>query len=118
MKVKGIAHRGYPVKYPENTITAFHAAIELGYSHLEIDVHLSKDGVPVIMHDKTVTRTTDGSGLIKDHTLKELKELSIRQNETVPTLEETLALAKGKIRVAVELKQQGDLYPGLEKNDL
>ncbi|WP_054706680.1 glycerophosphodiester phosphodiesterase family protein [Bacillus sp. JCM 19041] len=115
MKIKAIAHRGYPIKYPENTLSAYQASIDLGFSHIEIDVQLSKDGIPVIMHDKTVDRTTNGSGLIIDYTLDELKSLKMKDGEKMPTLEETLTLAQGQCKVAIELKQSNDMYDGLEK---
>jgi len=119
MYIKGIAHRGYPVKYPENTLSSFQAACALQYTYVEFDVQLSKDGIPVVMHDYSVDRTTDGKGAVRSHTLDELKRLRIGENETVPTLEETLLLLKGKkLSIMIELKQAGTLYPGLEEKTL
>jgi len=118
MKVKGMAHRGYPVKYPENTIRAFKAAYELGFTHLELDVQLSRDGVAIIMHDTTVDRMTDARGRVKDFTFNELRELKVGGTEIIPTLEEALQYAKDKMIVSIELKQQGDLYDGLEAETL
>lgn len=119
MKIKGVAHMGYPVKFPENTLSSFQAALDLSYSHVEFDVQLSKDGVPVIIHDFSVDRTTDGKGRVCDLTLEELKKLRVKGHETIPTLEETLRLFRGKpIKLLVELKQAGDLYPGLEEKTL
>ncbi|GGD73100.1 glycerophosphodiester phosphodiesterase [Paenibacillus nasutitermitis] len=118
MKIRGIAHRGYPVKYPENTLSSFQAAVDLSFTHLELDVHLSKDGIPVLMHDYAIERMSDGKGNIRDYTLDELKRFSIKGIETIPTLEEALILLKGKISILVELKQSGDLYPGLEEKVL
>ncbi|HLR03306.1 MAG TPA: glycerophosphodiester phosphodiesterase family protein [Virgibacillus sp.] len=117
MKIKALAHRGYRLKYPENTLSAYKAAYELGFSHLELDVHLSKDGIPVLMHDKTINRMTDGTGLIKDYTLEELKRFRVGKegNERIPTFAEGLQFAKGKMLVSVELKQMGDLYSGIEE---
>lgn len=114
MLITGLAHRGYPKKYPENTLTSFRAALDLSYSHLELDVNLTKDGVPVVIHDPTVNRTTNGKGLVKDFTLDELRRLDAGGGEAIPTLEEVLKLAKGKAMVDIELKQSGDLYPGME----
>lgn len=54
--IKGMAHRGYPSKYPENTLISFQAACDLNFTHLELDVQLSKDGVPVVIHDTSVDR--------------------------------------------------------------
>ncbi|WP_176706625.1 glycerophosphodiester phosphodiesterase [Paenibacillus hemerocallicola] len=115
MKIRGIAHRGDPVRFPENTLSAFQAACEMEFTHLELDVHLSKDGVPVLSHDFALDRMTDGTGLIRDYTVEQLKRFRVKEIETIPTLEETMRLLKGKISVLVELKQQGDYYPGLEE---
>jgi glycerophosphoryl diester phosphodiesterase len=118
MKIRGIAHRGYPVKYPENTLVAYQAAYDLDFTHLELDVHLSKDGMPVLMHDYSIDRMTDGKGSIKDYTLEELKRFRVKGTEPIPTLEEALNLLKGKMNVLIELKQAGNLYPGLEEKVL
>ncbi|MEF2244181.1 glycerophosphodiester phosphodiesterase [Paenibacillus sp. IITD108] len=118
MTIRGVAHRGYPAKFPENTLSSFRAACELAFTHLELDVQLTKDGVPVVFHDTSVERMTDGTGRIKDLTLKEIKELSVKGIERIPTLEEALDLLKDRLIVDIELKQAGDLYPGLEKTVL
>ncbi|HZG83415.1 glycerophosphodiester phosphodiesterase [Paenibacillus sp.] len=115
---RAVAHRGYPVRYPENTLSSFEAALQLNYAYLELDVQLSKDGVPVVIHDYTVDRVTDGTGAVKDFTLQELKRLKVHGKEEIPTLREALELAKGRAIVSVELKQAGDLYPGLEEKTL
>ncbi|WP_028550757.1 glycerophosphodiester phosphodiesterase [Paenibacillus sp. UNC451MF] len=118
MKIRGIAHRGYPVKFPENTLSSFQAAIDLSFTHLELDVHLSKDGIPVLMHDYAVDRITNGKGLIRELTLSELKQLRVEGKEEIPTLEEAMKLLKGNISVLIEIKQAGDMYPGLEEKVL
>ncbi|PRX39253.1 glycerophosphoryl diester phosphodiesterase [Planifilum fimeticola] len=118
MKIRGVAHRGYPLRYPENTLSSYKAAYDLGFTHLELDVHLSKDGVPVLMHDPTIDRMTDGQGWVKDYTLEELRQFRVGRDETIPTLEEALLFAKDKMTVNVELKQYGELYPGLEETVL
>lgn len=115
MKIRALAHRGYPVVYPENTMSAYKAAYELGFSHLEIDVQLSKDGVPILMHDITVNRMTNAKGKVKDFTFAELRKLRVGHKERIPTLEEALKFARGRMKVSVELKQMGHLYPGLEE---
>ncbi|CAG7653594.1 glycerophosphodiester phosphodiesterase [Paenibacillus allorhizosphaerae] len=115
MKIRGIAHRGYPAKYAENTLTSFQAARDLGYSQLELDVHISKDGVPVVMHDAAIHRMTNGKGLIKDYTVEQLKQFRIGETETIPTLEEALRLVKGHMIVNIDLKQTGDYYKGMEE---
>ncbi|QEW03059.1 glycerophosphodiester phosphodiesterase [Microbacterium lushaniae] len=118
VKIRAIAHRGYSAKYPENTVTALKAAVDLNYSHVEFDVQLSKDGVPVLMHDYNVDRITDASGAVRDFTLAELQSFEIAGGERIATLEEALDIVKGKITPMVELKQAGDLYPGLEEKSL
>jgi glycerophosphoryl diester phosphodiesterase len=115
MKIRGIAHRGYPVKHPENTLISFQAACDLSYSQLELDVHLTKDGVPVLMHDVSINKMTNGKGMIKDFTLEELKQFRISGTETIPTLEEALRLLKGKMIVNIDIKQTGNLYEGIEE---
>jgi glycerophosphoryl diester phosphodiesterase len=116
--ITGLAHRGYPKKYPENTITSFQAALDLSYSHLELDVQLTKDGVPVVIHDTTVNRTTNGTGRVVDYTFEEIRKLDAGGGQQIPTLKEVLLLAKGKAQVDIELKQSGSLYPGLEEQVL
>ncbi|MDQ0878678.1 glycerophosphoryl diester phosphodiesterase [Paenibacillus sp. V4I3] len=116
--ITGLAHRGYPKKVPENTIASFQAALDLSYSHLELDVQLTKDGVPVVIHDTTVNRTTNGRGRVMEFTFDELRKLDAGAGQRIPTLEEVLQLAKGKAKVDIELKQSGNMYPGLEQKVL
>ncbi|AZS13958.1 glycerophosphodiester phosphodiesterase [Paenibacillus lutimineralis] len=117
-KIHGIAHRGYPHKHPENTLRGFRAALELGFDHLELDVQLTSDGVPVVIHDATLDRTTNGLGLVRSYTLQELKQLDAGDGERIPTLEEALLLLKDRLTVDIELKQTGDAMPGLEQTVL
>jgi len=115
------AHRGWSGAAPENTMAAFRMALEAPYvDGIELDVQLSKDGVPVVIHDFTLDRTTTGSGRVKDYTYAELRELDAGswygeafRGERIPTLEEALLLAKGRAVVNVELKTAGNLYPDL-----
>lgn len=115
MKVYAVAHRGYPEKFPENTLRSFQAAMELGFSHLELDVQLSKDGIPVVMHDATTQRMTKVKAKVSDLTLAELKQLTVMKTDTIPTLEEALTLVKGKMVVDIEMKQYGGIVNGLEQ---
>ena len=69
------AHRGFSAKYPENTMAAFRAAIELGVDQIETDVRITKDGVLVLVHDGMVDRTSNGTGVVHDMTYAELMEL-------------------------------------------
>ncbi|CAG7641033.1 Glycerophosphodiester phosphodiesterase [Paenibacillus solanacearum] len=112
--IPGLAHRGYPKKYPENTFSSFQAALDLSYDILELDVQLTKDGVAVVIHDTTVNRTTNGTGHVIDYLFDDLRKLDAGDGQPIPTLEEILKMAKGKAKVDIELKQSGDLYPGLE----
>ena len=111
-----VAHRGYSSKAPENTIAAFDMAIAAGADYFECDVHRCKSGEIVVIHDETVDKTTNGSGLVSDFTLEHLKELSAGysdkfgdqfESERIPTLDEVLKLAKGQIKVEIEIKERG-----------
>lgn len=89
MKFLNIAHRGYSGKFDENTMLAFKKAIEYKADGIETDVQLSKDGVPVIIHDETLNRTTNGFGFVKDYTLKELKKFKTKSVPNVQTLKDS-----------------------------
>ncbi|HEY7668490.1 MAG TPA: glycerophosphodiester phosphodiesterase [Actinomycetota bacterium] len=103
-----VAHRGDSSRQAENTLEAFDAAVAAGADAVEFDVRIAADGTGVVMHDPGVERTTDGTGLIRDLTLGEIKRLSIRTADggttEVPTLEETLAWLSGRVAVDVEIK--------------
>lgn len=114
MKIRAVAERGYPLNYPENTISSFQAAIDLDFTHTKLEVHLTKDGVPVVMQDATINRMTSGRGEIRSFTYNELSQLSINHDEKIPTLEEVLRVTKGKIKTGIEIVQSG-FYIGLEK---
>jgi len=102
-----IAHRGASSIAPENTLKAFKKAIELKADCIEFDVHKSKDGEIVIMHDANTFRATGRSGLIKEMTLEELRLLDCGDGEKIPTLRELVRLAKGKIGLNCEVKVRG-----------
>lgn len=118
MTIQAVAHRGYPKKHPENTLSSFLTAVELGFTHLELDVHLSKDGIPVVIHDHTIDRMTNGTGRVVDYTASELRSFQMEQDEHIPTLDEVLHALKGKIQLNIELKQMGRYYPELEERVL
>lgn len=90
------AHRGARAHAPENTLLAFSMAFDLGADAIECDVQRSRDGELVVIHDGTVDRTTDGTGLVSEQALSELRGLDAgrkwRVSQRIPTLEETLAL--------------------------
>jgi len=102
-----IAHRGASNLAPENTLKSFTKAIELGADYVEFDVHLSKDEEIIIIHDENTLRTTGKEGLIKKMTLQEIKKLDAGEGEKIPTLDELIELAKGKIRLQLEIKASG-----------
>ncbi|MGV9173546.1 MAG: glycerophosphodiester phosphodiesterase [Promethearchaeia archaeon] len=102
-----IAHRGANKHAPENTMKAFRRAVELNADYIEFDVHETKDGEIVIMHDGNTYRTTGVKGEIKEMTLDELKELDCGEGEKIPTLRELISLAKGKIGLQCEIKVEG-----------
>lgn len=107
------AHRGAHLAYPENSIAAIEEAIRLGASVVELDVRATKDGVLVLMHDKTVNRTTSGEGEVGKHTYAEIQKMHLRgatdgemSNLFIPTLQEALRICKGKIIVDLDFKEE------------
>jgi len=102
-----IGHRGACADAPENTLAAFALALEQNADGIELDVQLSADGVPVIMHDATVDRTCDGAGRVADMTLAELRQLTIDNDHPVPTLDDLFALLGRRTLYNVELKALG-----------
>ena len=98
------AHRGASAEFPENTLPAFARALQLGADGIELDVHLSRDGVPVVIHDETVDRTTNGTGAVADLAAAELRSLNAGSGAGVPTLTEVLDLVGGRLHVDIEVK--------------
>lgn len=103
------AHRAAHNNFPENSIPAIKETIKLGVDIAELDVKVTKDGVPVLMHDGTIDRTTTGSGKPSDYTLKELKEFRLKHegeitDYQIPTFDEALKLIKNNIMVDIDLK--------------
>jgi len=102
-----IGHRGAAGHAPENTLTSFHKAVQLGADMVELDVHLCATGEPVVIHDDTVDRTTDGSGRVRDLSLEDLRRLDAGGGERVPTLVEVIEEMSGQAALNVELKGLG-----------
>jgi len=100
-----IAHRGLHNKeVPENSMAAFSKAIENNYS-IELDVHLSKDGIPVVFHDESLERMTGSRGKVSQYILSSLKKLTLEETEErIPTLNEVLEFVDGRVPIIVELK--------------
>jgi glycerophosphoryl diester phosphodiesterase len=118
-----IGHRGAMGHRPENTIASFEHALELGADWIELDVHLTRDGALAVIHDESVDRTTDGHGLVQNHSLAELKQLDAGAwfnpayaGERIPTLDEVLAWARARGTVVdIEIKNAPLYYAGIEE---
>jgi glycerophosphoryl diester phosphodiesterase len=104
MKILNIAHRGAKGHLPENTLACFQKAIDLGVDGIELDVHLSKDGKIIVIHDETIDRTTNGKGVVAAHSLEVLKTYLIDRQFEIPTLDEVFDLVDRKCLINVELK--------------
>jgi len=105
-----VGHRGAAALAPENTLPSFAKAYECGATAIEFDVRLTRDSVPVIFHDESLERLTGVEARLRDLSFRELRELKVLGEAQVPTLEEVLEFASGKLAVDVELKE-----PGAEK---
>lgn len=104
------AHRGVHNNVPENSIAAIEEGIRLGIDVVEVDVRFTKDRKMVLMHNKTIDGTTNGKGLVSDFTFEEIRTFRLLHQkkvteEKIPTLEEALLAAKGKILVDLDIKQ-------------
>jgi len=106
-----MGHRGAAALAPENTLLSIATAMEIGVDAVEIDVHLSKDKEIVVIHDATVDRTTNGTGAVSSYTLEEMKRLDAGKGETIPTLQEVMDLIHGKVKLVIELKDEGTEEP-------
>lgn len=102
-----IAHRGASNYAPANTLEAFHKAVKLKLEVVEFDVHHTKDGVLVVMHDHNVKRTTDGLGSIHTLSLKELRKFHEANGEKVPTLQEVINILKNKCICKIDIRDRG-----------
>ncbi|WP_238655020.1 glycerophosphodiester phosphodiesterase family protein [Paenibacillus piscarius] len=119
-KVYTIAHRGASGYAPENTLPAFELAVQMKADSIELDVHLTKDQIPVVIHDETVNRTTDGKGYVKNKTLEQLRQLDagswfnqaypmfardLYKGLTIPTLDEVFDKFGSDINYVIEIKE-------------
>jgi glycerophosphoryl diester phosphodiesterase len=117
-----IGHRGASADAPENTIAAFELALAQGADGIELDVHLSSDEQPVVIHDFTLERTTDGAGPVSERSVRELKRLDAGgwrerrfRGQRLQTLQEVLERFRDRARFWIELKAGSALYPGIEE---
>lgn len=118
--MKKLAHRGYSAYYPENTMIAFKKAYERGFDGVETDVHMTKDGQLVLIHDEKIDRTSNGQGYIQDYTLAELRQFNFAYQfdgiHFIPTLKELLSFIQGKdFIVNLEIKTDKIHYPHIEE---
>ena len=118
-------HRGASGYAPENTLEAFRLAMDMGADGFELDVHMSLDGELVVIHDESVDRTTDGTGLVKDLTLAQLKALDASnhmanyRSARIPTLGEVFDLIRDTRHIVnVEVKTDECFYPQIEEKCL
>lgn len=121
-----IAHRGASGSAPENTLAAFKKAMDIGVDYVELDIHLSKDGEVVVIHDATLDRTTTGTGPVQDRTWAELQQLDAGswygdafKGEPLPSLRQVMELVNGQTKILIEIKSPKDgLYQGIEQKTL
>lgn len=118
-RVAVIGHRGACGRAPENTLTAFRLALQMGVDMVECDVRLTRDGVPILLHDPELQRTTNGWGPVGDYTLEQIRRLNVSAwpwkrypPERVALLEELLDLCRGRCGVGIDIKPEG--APGVE----
>lgn len=104
MKTKLIAHRGDTKSHPENTLSAFNAALENGADAIELDVHLTNDGELIVHHDYYLGNPDNGEGKIYEKDLAYIQNLKIGKTEKIPTLEEVFELIGDKLQYEIELK--------------
>ncbi|NJN70191.1 MAG: glycerophosphoryl diester phosphodiesterase [Nitrospira sp.] len=109
-EVLRIGHRGACGYRPENTLASIEHAINLGCHFTEVDVRRTSDGMLVLLHDERVDRTTNGRGYIAELTVEDTQKLDADTGQKVPTLEEALAIASGRIGLILELKVPGLTY--------
>lgn len=115
-------HRGWMAKYPDNTMLGFRAAIELGVDQIEFDVRATKDGELIVMHDETVDRTTNGTGLVCEKTLAEIKALDAGiymgeqfRGTQVPTFIELMDYVKDHPTLTLDVELKEAPLPGREE---
>lgn len=117
--MKTYAHRGFSGEYPENTMLAFKKAFEVGCDGIELDVHLSKDGKLVVIHDEKLDRTTDATGYVKDFTLAELQSINAGSKECferIPSFEEYCLWVKDlPLETNIEIKTNLHYYADIEE---
>lgn len=117
-----VAHRGGSLTAPENTLAAFKNALNIGVDRIELDVQLSKDDIVIVIHDEKINRTTNGKGVIRFMDYSQIGSYDAGcwfsdhfKGEKIPSLEEVMTLVKGKSTLLIEIKNQDNLYEGIEQ---
>ncbi|MCR5416549.1 MAG: glycerophosphodiester phosphodiesterase [Pseudobutyrivibrio sp.] len=118
------AHRGASGYLPENTLEAFQKAVDMGADGIELDIHKTKDGQLVVIHDEKIDRTSDGTGYVKDYTLEELRRYNYNatmpdscSHANIPTMREVFELIKPtKLSINIEIKTGIVFYEGIEED--
>ena len=117
------AHRGASGYLPENTMPAFEKAVEMGADGIELDIHKTKDGQLVVIHDEKIDRTSNGKGYVKDYTLEELRRYNYNslhpecEKADIPTMREVFELIKPTdLCINIELKTGVIFYDGIEED--
>src|SRR6516162_344808 len=106
-------HRGAMGHCPENTMASFQRGLELGADWIELDVHLSRDGALIVIHDETLDRTTNGHGLVCEHTVSELRSLDAGQGQHIMILPDVLDWAARRgVVLDIEIKNAPIYYSG------
>ncbi|MDK1474706.1 glycerophosphodiester phosphodiesterase family protein [Streptomyces sp. 549] len=116
MSLLAVGHRGLMGAEPENTLPSFHRAEREGVDLIELDLHLSRDGELIVMHDARVDRTTDGTGLVADLTLEELRALDAGGGERVPTFEEVAGAVSLGIQAEIKDVNAARVLAGVIKD--
>ncbi|MFT5666613.1 MAG: glycerophosphoryl diester phosphodiesterase [Vicingaceae bacterium] len=118
-----IAHRGASGLVPENTLVAFEKAIEIGVDRIEMDLRQTLDGVVIVLHDKTLKRTTNGWGSARKMSMTKIQRYSAGSwfhydysSEKVPSFRQVLELVKGRTKLLLEIKDGSPYHHGIEKN--
>ena len=117
-----VADRGASADAPEHTIAAFELALDQGADGIALDVHLARDGQPIVIHDFTLERTTSGAGVVHAHTTQEMKRLDAGawgdarfRGQRLQTLQEVLERFRERTRFAITVKGGVDVYPGVDE---
>jgi len=113
-RVLRIGHRGAAGHAPENTLAAIEKGIAFGVDFVEIDMRRTADGALVVLHDETVNRTTNGTGLVAQLSLADLKKLDAGNGEHIPTLEDVLKVIARRAGLMLELKVKGTAQQAVE----